>query len=65
MYSIPFKKSLSQINLEILKNRRSLPDTYLLFFENTQLSPSPTVNILGLSFTHNLNWKSHISSITK
>ena len=48
-----------------LSTRHPLPDTYPLFFDNTQLSPSPTVNILGLSFTHNLNWKSHISSIAK
>ena len=27
----------------------------------TQMSPSPTLNILGLSFTCNLNWKLHIS----
>ncbi len=47
-----------------LSTHQPLPDTYPLFFENTQLS-LPTVNILGLSFTHNLNWKSHISSITK
>ena len=27
--------------------------------------PSPTLNILGLSFTYNLNWKLHISSVAK
>ncbi len=48
-----------------LLTRQSLPDTYLLFFDNTQLSPSSIINILGLSFSHNLNWKSHIFSITK
>ncbi len=45
--------------------RQSLPDNYPLFFDHTQLFPSSTVNIFGLSFSHNLNWKSHISSITK
>ncbi len=43
---------------------RHLLDNYPLFFEHTQLSPA-TINILGLSFSHSLNWKSHISSITK
>ncbi len=48
-----------------LLTRQSLPNNYPLFFEHKQLFPSSTVNILGLSFSHNLNWKSHISSITK
>ncbi len=41
-----------------------LPDIYPLFFENTLLSP-PTINILGLSLTSKVNWKFHITSITK
>jgi len=48
-----------------LSTRHNLPDDYPLFFDNTQLSPSPTLNILGLSFTQNLNWKFHISSLAK
>ncbi len=38
---------------------------YPLFFENTQLSPSSTINILGLSLSKDLNWELHISSLAK
>ena len=48
-----------------LSTRHNLPNNYPLFFDNTQLSPSSTLNILGLSLTQNLNWKLHISSLTK
>merc|ERR1711980_39032 len=48
-----------------LSTRHNLPDDYPLFFDNTQLSPYPTLNILGLSFTQNHNWKFHISSLAK
>ncbi len=48
-----------------LSTRHNLPNSYPLFFDNAQLSPSSTLNILGLSFTQNLNWKLHISSLTK
>ena len=48
-----------------LSTRHNLPDNYPLFFNDTQLSLSPTLDILGLSFTKNLNWKSHISSLAK
>ena len=48
-----------------LSTRHNLPDNYPLFFNDTQLSPSSTLNILGLSFTKNLNWKTHISSLAK
>ncbi|MPC37321.1 hypothetical protein E2C01_030795 [Portunus trituberculatus] len=48
-----------------LSTRHNLPDNYLFFFSDTQLSPSSTLNILGLSFAHNLNWKLHISSLAK
>ena len=48
-----------------LSTRHNLPDVYPLFFDNTQLSPSSTLNILGLSLTPSLNWKFHISSLTK
>ena len=48
-----------------LSTRHNLPDNYPLFFNDTQLSPSSTLNILGLSFTKNLNWKLHISSLAK
>ena len=48
-----------------LSNRHNLPDNYPIFFNNTQLSPSSTLDILGLSFTKTLNWKYHISSLAK
>ncbi len=48
-----------------LSTRQNFPNSYPLFFENTQLSHSSTLNILDLSFTQNLNWKLHISSLTK
>ncbi len=48
----------------LLSIRQLLLDNYPLLFEHTQLSPT-AINILGLSFSHNLIWKSHISSITK
>ncbi|MPC90986.1 hypothetical protein E2C01_085994 [Portunus trituberculatus] len=48
-----------------LSTRHNLPDNYPLFFNGTQLSPSSTLNILGLSFTHNLDWKLYISPLAK
>ncbi|XP_050717656.1 uncharacterized protein LOC126999291 [Eriocheir sinensis] len=48
-----------------LSTRHNLRNTYPLFFDNTQLSPSSTLNILSLSLTQNLNWKLHILSLTK
>ena len=44
-----------------LSTRHNLPNDYPLLFIDTQPSPSPTLNILGLSFTCNLNRKFHIS----
>ena len=48
-----------------LSTRHNLPHDYPLFFNDTQLSPSSTLDILGLSFTKSLNWKLHISSLAK
>ncbi len=48
-----------------VSTRHNLPNSYPLFFDNTQLSPSAALNILGLPFTQNLNWKLCISSLTK
>ena len=48
-----------------LSTRHNLPNNYPLFFNDTQLSPSSTLNILGVSFTQSLNWKFHISSLAK
>ena len=45
--------------------QHNLPNNYPLFFNDTHLSPSSTLNILSLSFTYNLNWKHHISSLAK
>ncbi len=57
----------SKTQLLHLSTRRNRPNSYPIFFDNTQLSPSSTLNILGLglSFAQNLNWKLHISSLTK
>ncbi len=38
-----------------LSTRHHLPDTYPLFFNNIWLSPSSTLNILGLSLSNDLN----------
>ena len=56
--SMPQKHNSSQLHLS---TRHNLPNNYPLFFSDTQLSPSPSLNIPGLSFTCNLNWKLHIS----
>ncbi len=48
-----------------LSTRHHLPDTYPLFFDNTRLSPSSTVNSLGLSLSNKLNRKFHTSSFAK
>ena len=45
--------------------RQGRHNNYPLFFSDTQLCPSSTLNILSLSFTYNLNWKLHISSLAK
>ena len=39
-----------------LSTRHNLPDKYLLFFNDTQIPVSFTLNTLGLSFTKNLHW---------
>ncbi len=48
-----------------LSTRQNFPNSYPLFFDNTLLSPSSALNILGLSLTQNLSWKLHISSLTQ
>ena len=48
-----------------LSTRQNIPDHYPLYFADTHLPLSSTLNILGLSFTKTLNWKSHISSLAK
>ena len=48
-----------------LYTRQNLLDNYPFYFDDTHLSLSSTLNILGLSFTKTLNWKSPISSPAK
>ncbi|MPC66713.1 hypothetical protein E2C01_060865 [Portunus trituberculatus] len=55
----------SKIQFLHVSTRYNLPNNYPLFFSDTQLSPSSTLNMFSLSFTHNLNWKLHISSLVK
>ncbi|MPC56848.1 hypothetical protein E2C01_050814 [Portunus trituberculatus] len=50
---VVFNASKTQfLHLSTLHN---LPENYPLFLNDTQLSPFSILNILGLSFTHNLN----------
>ena len=48
-----------------LSTRQNPPHNYNIFFENTQLKPSPILNILGVSFSRDLSWKDHIISLSK
>ena len=48
-----------------LSTQQNLPDNYPLYFDDIHLYPFSTLNILGLSFTNTMNWKSHISSLAK
>ena len=48
-----------------LSTQQNLPDNYPLCFDHTHLSSSSTLNILRLSFTKTLKWRSHISSLAK
>ena len=48
-----------------LTTRHNLPNTYNIFFENTELKSSPVLNILGVSFSRDLSYKDHIVSLTK
>ncbi|KAL7641293.1 UNVERIFIED_CONTAM: hypothetical protein RMT77_008431 [Armadillidium vulgare] len=48
-----------------LSTRHNLPHNYDIFFENTQLKPSSLLNILGVSFSRDLSWKDHITSLSK
>ncbi|KAL7633035.1 UNVERIFIED_CONTAM: hypothetical protein RMT77_016611 [Armadillidium vulgare] len=47
-----------------LSTRHNLPHNYDIF-ENTQLKPSSVLNILGVSFSRDLSWKDHITSLSK
>ena len=48
-----------------LSIRDNLPHNYDIFFENTQLKPTSVFNILVVSFSHDLSWKDHITSLSK
>ncbi len=49
----------------LLDNNFQIPIPCSSFFDNTRLSPSSTLNILGLFLSDDLNWKFHISSLAK
>ncbi|KAL7647784.1 UNVERIFIED_CONTAM: hypothetical protein RMT77_001393 [Armadillidium vulgare] len=48
-----------------LSTQQNLPHNYDIFFENTQLKPSTLLNILGVSFSRDLSWNDHITSLSK
>src|SRR6201990_2527222 len=48
-----------------LSTRHNLPHNYDIFLENTRLKPSFVLNILGVSFSRDLSWKDHITSLSK
>src|ERR1044072_3644698 len=55
----------SKTQLFHLSTRHNLPHNYDIFFENTQLKPSSVLNILGVSFSRDISWKHHITSLSK
>ena len=57
--------NVSKTQFVQLSTRHKLPDNYLLFFNDTQLPLSSTLNTLSLSFTINLNRQFHISTLAK
>ena len=48
-----------------LSTHSNLPKDYPLFFNNTQIVPSSSLNILGVSFSRDFSWKAHIASLAK
>src|ERR1700755_3563894 len=54
-----------QLNSSIFLLVNNLQYNYDIFFENTQLKPSSVFNILGVSFSRDLSWKDHITSLSK
>ena len=48
-----------------LSTRHDLPQNYQLTFNDTQLTPSSSLQILGVSFSRDLSWKEHIISLAK
>ena len=64
--SIPASvQCLNYISTTTVCIQHYLPDNYPLFFNDTQLPLSSILNTLGLSFTENLIWQFHISTLAK
>src|SRR6201990_472230 len=55
----------SKTQLLHLSTRHNFPHEYDKFFENTKLKPLSLLNILGISFSRDLSWKDHITSLPK
>ena len=58
------KFNASKTHLLPISLKRSL-SSYPVLFENSVISPSPSVNILGLTISSDLSWKDHIISLAK
>ena len=43
----------------------NLPSDYSISFENVEIAPLTSVNILGLEISANLSWRNHIEGIAK
>ena len=43
----------------------NLPSDYSISFENVEIAPLTSINILGLEISTNLSWRNHIESIAK
>ena len=43
----------------------NLPSDYSISFENVEIAPLTSVNILGLEISTNLSWRNHIENIAK
>ena len=48
-----------------LTSRHQLPEVYNLSFDGSNLVPSGSLNILGVSLSPDLSWKEHIASMAK
>ena len=43
----------------------NVPSNFPINFENVEIAPLPSINILGLELSHNLSWRNHIEGIAK
>ena len=48
-----------------LSTRHNLPHDYPIFFNDTQLNPSSSLDILGISISSDFSWKNHLTSLAK